>query len=120
MDRVIAPIAAALGISSEMAYLLTGVVIGVVLARLLRARAERSLSGPLVSHTAVRTTTPIHSSIQIPGASVELQGAELAEVLDMMQNGNMIGAIKIIREKTGLGLKESKDIADALQRAQGR
>ncbi len=34
------------------------------------------------------------------------------EAISALTNGNMIEAIKIIREKTGLGLKESKDLAE--------
>ncbi|USA45528.1 ribosomal protein L7/L12 [Acinetobacter sp. C26M] len=35
-----------------------------------------------------------------------------AEALDMLRAGQLIDAIKITREKTGLGLKESKDLID--------
>lgn len=35
------------------------------------------------------------------------------EVIQAIKNGNKIEAIKLLREKTGLGLKESKDLVDA-------
>lgn len=35
-----------------------------------------------------------------------------AEALAMLRAGQLIDAIKITREKTGLGLKESKDLID--------
>ncbi|NNP76834.1 50S ribosomal protein L7/L12 [Acinetobacter sp. Ac_3412] len=35
-----------------------------------------------------------------------------AEALAMLHAGQLIDAIKITREKTGLGLKESKDLID--------
>ncbi|EOR08764.1 hypothetical protein [Acinetobacter genomosp. 15BJ] len=35
-----------------------------------------------------------------------------AEALTMLRAGQLIDAIKITREKTGLGLKESKDLID--------
>ncbi|MCH7295423.1 ribosomal protein L7/L12 [Acinetobacter higginsii] len=35
-----------------------------------------------------------------------------AEALTMLHAGQLIDAIKITREKTGLGLKESKDLID--------
>ncbi|MCH7314346.1 50S ribosomal protein L7/L12 [Acinetobacter sp. ANC 3882] len=34
------------------------------------------------------------------------------EALDVLRAGQLIDAIKITREKTGLGLKESKDLID--------
>ncbi|MFV5191686.1 ribosomal protein L7/L12 [Acinetobacter courvalinii] len=34
------------------------------------------------------------------------------EALDVLREGQLIEAIKITREKTGLGLKESKDLID--------
>ena len=34
------------------------------------------------------------------------------EALDALRAGQLIDAIKIIREKTGLGLKESKDLVE--------
>ncbi|WP_174399447.1 ribosomal protein L7/L12 [Mycolicibacterium sp. Dal123E01] len=36
------------------------------------------------------------------------------EVLQLALQGQKIQAIKILREQTGLGLKESKDIVDGL------
>jgi len=38
------------------------------------------------------------------------------EVAQLLQAGNKIGAIKIVREKTGMGLKEAKDHVESLQR----
>ncbi|WP_109440809.1 ribosomal protein L7/L12 [Acinetobacter haemolyticus] len=35
-----------------------------------------------------------------------------SEALQMLRDGQLIQAIKITREKTGLGLKESKDLID--------
>jgi len=38
------------------------------------------------------------------------------EVLAAVDGGNKILAIKILREETGLGLKEAKDVVDSLAR----
>jgi large subunit ribosomal protein L7/L12 len=38
----------------------------------------------------------------------------LAEVRRLKESGNVIQAIKVYREHTGLGLKESKDAVEAL------
>jgi ribosomal protein L7/L12 len=35
-------------------------------------------------------------------------------VLDLVRQGNKIGAIKQYREETGLGLREAKDVIDGL------
>lgn len=40
-------------------------------------------------------------------------------VLDLLHQGKKIEAIKLYREKTGLGLKESKDAVDELAARQG-
>jgi ribosomal protein L7/L12 len=34
----------------------------------------------------------------------------------LVERGSMIEAIKLVREKTGLGLKEAKDLVDAWAR----
>ena len=39
-----------------------------------------------------------------------------ANVLDALQAGNKIEAIRLLREATGLGLKEAKDWVDASHR----
>jgi len=36
------------------------------------------------------------------------------EIIAAVDNGNKIAAIKLLREETGLGLKEAKDAIDAL------
>ena len=42
-------------------------------------------------------------------------GALPPDVLDALQKGHKIEAIRLMREQTGLGLKESKDAVDAYQ-----
>lgn len=37
------------------------------------------------------------------------------EVIEAIERGNKIEAIKLLRESTGLGLKESKDLIDAYE-----
>jgi ribosomal protein L7/L12 len=38
-----------------------------------------------------------------------------SEVIEAIERGNKIEAIKLLRESTGLGLKEAKDIIDAYE-----
>jgi ribosomal protein L7/L12 len=40
------------------------------------------------------------------------------EVSNLLARGNKIGAIKLVRERTGLGLKEAKDYVEALEAGQ--
>jgi hypothetical protein len=44
----------------------------------------------------------------------ELDESTKKELLQMLQEGNLIHAIKIYRRATNQGLKESKDVIDAL------
>ncbi len=46
------------------------------------------------------------------GAAVEVEEKTSFNVFLKSSGGQKIGVIKVIREATGLGLKESKDIAD--------
>lgn len=46
-------------------------------------------------------------------------GGAAPDVLDALRAGNLIAAIKLHREHTGLGLKESKDAVEELARRHG-
>jgi ribosomal protein L7/L12 len=46
----------------------------------------------------------------------ELPAEQLELIMDALFNGRKIEAIKIYRESTGKGLKESKEAMDALER----
>lgn len=39
-------------------------------------------------------------------------------ILQELRSGNKIGAIKLYREQTGVGLKEAKDVIDAVERGE--
>ena len=43
---------------------------------------------------------------------------DLGEIERLTRNGQKINAIKLLREQTGLGLKEAKDAVDAIERGQ--
>jgi ribosomal protein L7/L12 len=43
-----------------------------------------------------------------------------ADVVDALQRGNTIGAIKLLRASTGLGLKEAKDVIDGYLQGSSR
>jgi large subunit ribosomal protein L7/L12 len=48
------------------------------------------------------------------GVAAGMTGGASSAVLALVQQGNKIGAIKQYREETGCGLKEAKDVIDAL------
>jgi ribosomal protein L7/L12 len=43
-----------------------------------------------------------------------------ADVIDALQRGNTIGAIKLLRASTGLGLKEAKEVIDGYLQSNSR
>jgi len=43
-----------------------------------------------------------------------LDGATLAQLRDMVRDGQKIDAIKLVRNRTGLGLKEAKEFVETL------
>ena len=49
--------------------------------------------------------------VTVQGKEVQINGEK---ILEEIQKGNLISAIKILRQETGFGLKESKDLIDAL------
>ncbi|GAB4216050.1 MAG: hypothetical protein OHK0022_56690 [Roseiflexaceae bacterium] len=75
---------------------------GVLLVILLRSRAN----------TTDRPAAPV----QPPSANVAINASGLAEVRQLLAAGNKIQAIKVVRDQTGLGLKEAKDYVEVLER----
>ncbi|WP_420468401.1 ribosomal protein L7/L12 [Panacagrimonas sp.] len=81
--------------------ILLGLVAGVVLSRLLR-RGARGRLDPRPGASTARPSGPA------PTPDAEVQA--------LARSGNKIEAIKRYRKATGLGLKESKDVIDRLDR----
>lgn len=81
--------------------ILLGVVAGVMLSRLLR-RSARGRLDPRPGASAARPIGPA------PEPDAEVQA--------LARSGNKLEAIKRYRKATGLGLKESKDAIDRLDR----
>lgn len=65
---------------------------------------------------AVNAGLPIDSMLTAPAPTNPAQGNWMQEVMDEIRAGRKINAIKIYRENSGLGLKESKDAVDALEK----
>ena len=55
-----------------------------------------------------------NSEISVATNTITLSRDDTAEVMKHIKQGKKVEAIKLIREKTGIGLKEAKDIADQL------
>ena len=50
------------------------------------------------------------------GAPIDLPDELRAEIWKLVHTGHTISAIKLVRDRTGLGLKEAKDLVDGLRR----
>ena len=115
MQSFMNDLANTLGISIEMAYLLLGVIAGIVLMWAVRSRpAVKELSGPSFYSTGVSRPAPT-SPTAMNATIRELDATVMHEVETLIQQGNLIGAIKRVREVTGLGLKEAKDLTETFR-----
>ncbi|MEM8724013.1 MAG: ribosomal protein L7/L12 [Pseudomonadota bacterium] len=95
--------------------LLVGLLVG-YLAGIRRAESNR--------WKRPAPTNPIRADVSLPSSS-QAQGLSSAESLppEIMSEiraqiiqGNKISAIKLVREATGMGLRESKDLVDSWMR----
>jgi ribosomal protein L7/L12 len=71
--------------------------------------AEKTFTGNVDSSGYTETPSTHSSSNIAPGNAEEAVRA-------LLDGGNKIEAIKLVREQTGLGLKEAKDLVDAMER----
>lgn len=46
----------------------------------------------------------------------EASAADQSDIIELLRQGQKIEAIKLYRERTGLGLKEAKDAVEAIER----
>lgn len=60
------------------------------------------------------------ASGSVPATARVLTPEAEAQVREALRKRNKIGAIKIMRDATGLGLAESKDAVEAMESADGR
>jgi hypothetical protein len=87
------------------------VVLGMAMMLLRRGNARRDLMTPpaALPGTRPRWTPP-------PASPGTLSGETEAEVWDLLRADQVISAIKLVRETTGLGLKEARDLVDDMRR----
>lgn len=90
--------------------ILAGLVFLVLLVMAMRPRGRSddlmAAPRPRVQRVAVLT-----------GQKLELSSETRVEVERLLANGQVINAIKLVREATGSGLKEAKDAVDEMRRS---
>lgn len=106
--------------------LVLGFIGGWLFARLLRGgsrtaapattRAESVAPGTPASPLAL---SALRTALRGQGVDAELAPAQAGEVLALLQARQKLEAIKLLRSLTGLGLKETKDVCDEVERDQG-
>ena len=77
--------------------------------REMRAEMQENLAAEFVPH---QEEAPARSG----GSRQEQSAQALDEVVDLLRKNQKIEAIKVLREATGLGLKEAKDAVEILER----
>lgn len=125
----------ALGIDPALGGVVLGAVLGWVACSLRPVPAD-SMQSPLahpqerqspVTQVPAAATLTSHSTshriaIDLDGQELILEGDQADEFFKALRTGEKISAIRILREATGLGLKEAKDLVEAMDvsRLQGR
>lgn len=84
------------------------VVVAVVLALLILAWIVLRLARRSAPSATARRPAPL------PSVAPDV----VDEALRILRDGNKIAAIKHVRERTGLGLREAKDVVDAAERGE--
>jgi hypothetical protein len=90
--------------------ILAGLVFLVLLVMALRPRGR---SDDLIAPRRSRVQpVPVRA-----GQKLELSGETRVEVARLLANDQVINAIKLVREATGSGLKDAKDVVDEMRRS---
>ena len=90
---------------------LAGFAFVLLAAMALRPRSDREMIQ--TQQRDARRSAPQPAVALLPEDTAILADAEISAALAA---GSKIEAIKLVRERTGLGLKESKDLVERLQR----
>jgi ribosomal protein L7/L12 len=90
--------------------ILAGLVFLVLLVMAMRPRGR--------SDDLMAVPRPRVQRVAVPaGQKLELSSETRVEVERLLANGQVINAIKLVREATGSGLKEAKDMVDQMRRS---
>ena len=97
----------------DITYLLSFLLVGLLcfIAGAMWGRRSAHRAGPMITQPSPLTTSWPASAP--PGAAI---AGEMEDVRAYIRAGQMIHAIKAYRDRTGLGLKESKDAVEAMAR----
>ena len=88
----------------KLLFLAAGLLLGLLVARFLRGGGRRDLMAPPSSRSAPR-----------PIVRIGDERIDDKEILDLIRQNRKIDAIKLMRQKTGLGLAEAKDAVEAME-----
>ena len=111
--------------SMGVSPLLGGVIIGAIVVFLLTRRSDRNVqplgatTGPPPAERRQNSVSGAHTQIRIEnnGQPIDLSAEASRENVDLLRKGDKIGAIKTLRMATGLGLAESKNMVEAMERS---
>ena len=94
-------------------------VAGFLLAVLARTVRASSGVAPNAGMFTSSTVSLAHGSgsLTVNGQTVPLEPTVLAAVVETIKSGHLLEAIKLVREKTGLGLAESKLLVDTVAKS---
>lgn len=90
----------------KLLFLALGLLIGLLVARFLRGGGRSDLTAPPPSRPAPR-----------PMIRIGDERIDDEDIRELIRQNRKIDAIKLMREKTGLGLAEAKDAVEAMEDA---
>jgi len=90
--------------------ILAGLVFLVLLVMAMRPRGRSDDLMAAPRSRVQRVAVPVRQTL-------ELSSETRVEVEQLLANGQVINAIKLVREATGSGLKEAKDAVDEMRRS---
>jgi hypothetical protein len=119
---------ARLGVDPLIGGLVLGFIGGWLFARILRGgdapRSEAPTTPSASPSAAPPAASPLalsalRTALRDQGVDAELNPAQAGEVLALLKARQKLEAIKLLRSFTGLGLRETKDACDQVERDQG-
>lgn len=114
------------GVDPLTGGIVLGFVGGWLLAR-MRRRGDQPPQSQATSHASGASIAPnadplalsaLRAALRNQGSDAELASEQAREVLALLQARQKLEAIKLLRSFTGLGLKETKEVCDEVERDQ--
>jgi ribosomal protein L7/L12 len=87
--------------------------------KLVRAQTGLGLKEAKDAVEAIERGETVELTLRATSTTQVVSGVDLDQITELLLQGKKIEAIKLVREQTGLGLKEAKDVIDAIE-ATGR